>query len=84
MWETATEVDNAGFNLYRAIAEGGPYTKITNALIPAQGDLIFGSGASYIFTDSPGSGIFRYILTDLDTSGEITLHGPVTVQVPVE
>lgn len=81
-WETATEVDNAGFDLYRTTAEGGPYTKITSTLIPAQGDLV--AGASYSYVDSPGSGTFRYILADVDASGEITLHGPVMVEVAVQ
>jgi hypothetical protein len=81
-WETATEIDNAGFSLSRASTEGGPYTRITSAIIPAQGNPI--TGASYNFKDSPGPGTFRYILTDVETSGEIALHGPVMIQVTVE
>lgn len=79
VWETGTEINNAGFNLYRTKVEGGPYTKINTALIPAQGNPV--SGGSYSFEDSPGLGTFRYILTDLDAFGEITLHGPVMVKV---
>jgi len=78
-WETGTEVDNAGFNLYRATAETGPYTKINDALIPAQGDAV--SGASYSFLDTPGYGVFYYQLEDVDYYGVSTLHGPVKVKV---
>jgi hypothetical protein len=83
VWETATEVDNAGFNLYRTTTEGGPYTKINRALIPAQGNPV--AGASYNYVDSPGPGTFRYILTDVDIFGEITLHGPVPkdIKIPI-
>jgi hypothetical protein len=81
MWETATEVEDTEFNLYRASTEGGPYTKINSTIIPAHGDPV--AGASYDFQDSPGPGVFRYILTDLDYSGEISLHGPVQVEVEV-
>jgi hypothetical protein len=81
MWETPTEIDNAGFNLYRASTVGGPYTQINSPLIPAQGNPV--AGARYSFTDSPGPGTFRYILTDVDPSGRITLHGPVRVKVKV-
>lgn len=82
MWETATEINNAGFNLYRASTEGGPYTRINSALIPAQGGPVAGTRYSYV--DSPGPGTFRYILIDLDASGEITLHGPVMVEVAAQ
>jgi hypothetical protein len=76
-WETGTEVDNAGFNLYRATAEGGPYAKVNGALIAAEGDPV--SGASYSFLDkglSPGT--YYYKLEDVDLTGTTTLHGPVS------
>jgi len=78
-WETGTEVDNAGFNLYRATAGAGPYTRINGALIPAEGDAV--SGASYSFLDTPGYGIFYYQLEDVDYYGVSTLHGPAKVKV---
>ena len=49
-WSTEAETDNAGFNIYRAEAEDGPYTKINASLIPAQGAST--QGASYEFTDT--------------------------------
>jgi parallel beta-helix repeat protein len=79
-WETGTEVDNAGFNLYRATAEGGPYAKVNGALIAAEGDPV--SGASYTFLDkglSPGT--YYYNLEDVDLTGTTTLHGPVSAAV---
>ncbi|RME43269.1 MAG: hypothetical protein D6796_13350, partial [Caldilineae bacterium] len=53
-WETGAEVDNAGFNLYRAPSALGPWTRLNPALIAAQGSAV--SGAVYTFTDTPGSG----------------------------
>jgi len=44
-WTTESEINNAGFNLYRAETIDGPYLKINNGLIPAKGSLI--EGASY-------------------------------------
>jgi hypothetical protein len=78
-WETGTEVDNAGFNLYRALLEDGPYTQINEALIAAQGDAV--AGASYSFLDAPDYGTFYYKLEDVDYYGVGTLHGPVKVTV---
>jgi hypothetical protein len=79
-WDTGTEVDNAGFNLYRATAEGGSYAKVNGALIAAEGDPV--SGASYSFLDkglSPGT--YYYKLEDVDLTGTTALHGPVSAAV---
>jgi hypothetical protein len=77
-WETGSEVDNAGFNLWRAEAADGTYTQLNVALIPAQGDPL--SGASYGYTDNDGvqGGTFYYKLEDVDTHGVGTFHGPVS------
>ena len=75
-WETATEVDNAGFNIYRAGSAGGQYAKVNNTLIPAKGSAT--SGARYRFTDDPGEGRYYYKLEDVDYNGVSTMHGPVS------
>lgn len=76
-WETASEVDNAGFNLYRADSADGEYVKLNDGLIPAQGGPT--QGASYSFLDA-GSGGGYYKLEDVDTSGASTFHGPVSAE----
>ncbi|OOP55496.1 MAG: hypothetical protein AYP45_14520, partial [Candidatus Brocadia carolinensis] len=81
-WETATEVDNAGFNLYRSKRRNGHYTLVNNAIIPAQSDTI--SGADYRYIDTPGKGTFYYKLGDVDYYGKITLHGPEKVRVGLD
>jgi len=79
-WETGTEVDNAGFNLYRASAADGPYVKVTSKLIAAEGDPV--AGASYSFLDKGlESGTYYYKLEDVDLNGVTTLHGPVSATV---
>lgn len=78
-WETGAEIDNAGFNLYRATSLDGAYTQINATLIPAEGDVF--AGASYSFVDTPGAGTFYYLLEDVDFSGTTTTHGPVKVEM---
>lgn len=79
-WETGSEVDNAGFNVWRAETADGPYARLNDALIPAQGDPF--SGASYSYTDSDvvQGGTLYYKLEDVDTHGVSTLYGPVSAR----
>lgn len=78
-WVTASEVDNAGFFIYRAIADNlGIYRKgaaLNSVLIPA-----LGSGSSYSFLDPEvlqSNGESRaYYLEDVDLFGKRTMHGP--------
>jgi len=78
-WETASEVDNAGFNIYRSKRTDGTYKKVNGKLIPAQGNGAY--GASYSFEETPGSGAFYYKLEDVDYNGTSAMHGPVKVRV---
>ncbi|MBN1920535.1 MAG: hypothetical protein JW892_04775 [Anaerolineae bacterium] len=77
-WETATEIDNLGFNLYRSTAADGTYVKLNEELIPTQvPGAVF--GAAYTWLDegvAPGVTYF-YKIEDVDIEGKATLHGPV-------
>jgi hypothetical protein len=77
-WNTESEIDNAGFNIYRATSENGEYKKINEALIPAQG--LSTQGASYEFVDNDVKNrkTYYYKLEDIDLNGISTLHGPIT------
>lgn len=78
-WETATEVDNAGFNIYRSRLLDGVYKKVNDVLISAKGDAT--TGASYEYIDRPGRGTFYYKLEDVDYHGVSTMHGSEQVRV---
>jgi len=77
-WATAVEVDNYGFNLYRAAVADRSQSSLV-AFIPAQA---YGGGTTYIYDDSvPSDGVWWYWLADVDTSGQETFHGPVNTRV---
>ena len=81
-WKTATEIDNAGFNIYRSKRIGGSYTRINEELIDAGGDAV--SGATYSYLDFPdSSGRYFYTLEDIDTNGKNNMHGTMKVWVKV-
>jgi hypothetical protein len=75
-WVTGTEVDNAGFNIYRAGADGA-YVQINDEIIPADGNSA--SGAAYQFVDNnvQNRQTYSYKLEDVDLNGAKTMHGPV-------
>lgn len=49
-WSTESEVDTAGYNIYRALDEAGPWQQINPRLIPGSSDPL--RGGSYVFTDT--------------------------------
>lgn len=80
-WETASEVDNLGFNILRSNSENGEFVKINKKFIPAKKNA--SSGTKYKFKDkniSKGN-TYWYKLEDIDTAGNSTLHEPVSVKV---
>lgn len=78
-WETATELDNLGFNLYRGESATGPWAKLNTTIIPAQQPGLV-TGAVYEWLDEavpPDTTVF-YRLEDVDIHGVSTFHGPVS------
>jgi len=80
LWTTASETDNAGFNIYRGTEENGVYTKINAELIPANGSP--STSATYQFIDKPVKNrtTYWYKLEDIDLKGEATVYGPVSAK----
>ena len=76
-WETASEIDNAGFNLWRALAADGPYTRLNPTLIPARGSPTRGARYAYADRDVVPGTVYWYKLEDVDIHDLHTFHGPV-------
>lgn len=76
-WETATELDNVGFNLYRSTTVDGDYVKLNSMLIPSQSPgSTFGAVYTWLDEDVPPGKAF-YKLEDIDIDGAHSLHGPI-------
>ena len=76
-WSTASEIDNAGFNIYRAESENGEILKINRALIPAKGSSTQGAAYEFVDSDVKNRKTYYYKLEDIDLNGVSTFHGPV-------
>jgi hypothetical protein len=78
-WETATEVDNVGFNLLRSTSADGVYVQLNDTLIPSQSPGAV-SGATYTWLDEavqPGT-VYYYKLEAIEVGGASTMHGPTS------
>ncbi len=76
-WVTASELDNAGFNIYRADGQNGDFVKINGALIPARGNGVGGAAYAYRDTGLENGKSYYYQLEDIDLNGNVTTHEPV-------
>ena len=78
-WTTASEIDTAGFNLYRSEQPDGPWTKLNQELIPASTDPV--AGGKYRYEDTivtPGK-TYYYEIEDVEFKGATKRYGPITV-----
>jgi hypothetical protein len=80
-WETASELGNLGFNLYRGVSPAGPDRRLNDLLIPSQS---VGNPGGFVYTWDdhadlvPGT-TYYYWVEDVDINGAATRHGPVSV-----
>jgi hypothetical protein len=77
-WETATELSNLGFHLYRGLSESGPWQRLNASLIRGLGSSPEGKRYSYLDSGLRNGATYFYRLEDLDRSGRVTSHGPVS------
>jgi len=80
-WETATEIDNLGFNLYRRQGGGADYTLVASIPSENPGQV---EGAQYTLVDEDVTAgrTYEYLLEDVDLGGTRTPHGPAVATVP--
>lgn len=82
-WETETEINTAGFNVYRSDSIGGEYILLNETLIPSVGNSF--AGARYSFTDenvTTGKTYF-YRLEDVELDNSTEQHEPIEYSTPL-
>jgi hypothetical protein len=68
-WETVSEVDTAGFLLYRSDSPTGPFSPIIETPIPAKGDPLVGASYEYKDRDVVWGQRYYYQLEEVERSG---------------
>ncbi|MBI5878709.1 MAG: hypothetical protein HZB53_13750 [Chloroflexi bacterium] len=78
-WTTKSEINTAGFNVFRAEDRAGPFTQVNPDLIPASNDAI--AGGQYVYTDTASiAGVtYYYVLEDVEMNGRRTQHDPFMI-----
>lgn len=81
-WQTETEVDTAGFNVYRSLSAEGPFERLNAELIAGRGSA--SAGSSYTFTDEAVSPrqTYYYQLEDVEMDNSTTRHEVVGYTAP--
>ena len=79
-WSTASEINTAGFYLYRSNNPAGPFEKVNEELIPASSDSLIGGSYAYEDTNVKPGEKYYYQLWDIDFNGNSTTHGPIEVE----
>ena len=81
-WQTASELDAVGFNLYRRSSDNTSFEQINEALIPSQAPgSLFGSTYTWLDLDMDAGKTYYYLLDAMDVNGRTQSYGPVLVKV---
>lgn len=83
-WTTHSETENYGFHVYRSQVQDGNYQQISRTIIPGAGNS--SQALHYTFIDREVSigQTYYYKLADIDYSGHIKLHGPISVTIKAQ
>ncbi len=81
-WTTASEINTAGFNIYRSDSKDGPWTRINPQIIPSASEKVMGGKYRYEDTTTQSGKTYYYQLEDVEFNGTKVTHNPVVVAVP--
>ena len=80
-WTTETEMNTAGFNLYRGESADGPFdVKVNDQLIPPAADPLTGGKYQYVDKTAKAGVTYYYRLEEVERNGGTNDFGPISVR----
>lgn len=80
-WSTETEMNTAGFNLYRGESADGPFdVKVNDQLIPPAQDPMTGGKYQYLDRTARPGVTYYYRLEEVEKTGATNSYGPISVR----
>ena len=80
-WTTESEVNSAGFFVWRSEAEAGGYRKISAAFIPGRGNSSSRTGYRFTDPDASAGKTYWYKIEAVSMDGKSEFHGPVSASI---
>lgn len=77
-WETASEFQTAGFNVYRSEQRNGEYKRLNAELIPGESGAAEGGRYLFVDHDVEPETVYYYQLEDVELDNSTTRHPPIT------
>lgn len=82
-WTTASELDNLGFNIYRADADENNWQQINSQLIAGQGNTAQSTDYSFVDSKVVGGETYHYKLESVSTNGLRVDEKTIEVNIPL-
>lgn len=84
-WRTESQQENYGFNIFRATAAGGPWTKVNHEIIGGEGSTNIPKDYCYEDKPLPRGGVFFYKIQSISMTGVTEdMEGTVGTRVQVK
>lgn len=82
-WQTESEIDNQGFNIYRTVKDEDNWSKINAYMIPGQGNTSQRTDYEYIDNSVAGGYTYEYMLESISYAGVRVQEKVIEVFVPL-
>jgi hypothetical protein len=76
-WATGTELETAGFHVWRADGQNKDFIRVTDGMVPAEGGPALGADYQWLGNTATQGMLYCYKLEDVAYSGLSAWHGPV-------